>query len=98
MKKDPIANSAKISVTFEMPAEIQAESLTLVGDFNDWDASAAPMKRRKDGTWARTLRLAPGTYRYRCVADGATWYNDPAADYYEASGFGEDNSVVVVGA
>ena len=62
MKKDPVANSTKISVTFEAPAEIQAESLAVVGEFNEWDATAAPMKRRKDGVWAKTLRLEPGTY------------------------------------
>ncbi len=59
MKKDPVANSTKISVTFEAPAEIQAESSAVVGEFNEWDAAAAPMKRRKDGVWARTLRLDP---------------------------------------
>ncbi len=97
MKKTSIANSTKVSVTFEAPAELRAETLAVVGDFNDWDEDAAPLKRRSDGTWAATLRLAPGVYRYRYVADGAAWYNDPEADYYEASGFGEDNSVVVVG-
>ena len=96
MKKDPIANSAKLSVTFEAPAEIQAETMAVVGEFNDWDATAALMKRRKDGTWARTLRLEPGVYAYRFLADGQIWHNDPAADQYEPSGLGEDNSVVVV--
>ena len=76
MKKESIKNSNKVSVTFEMPAEIQAETLALVGDFNDWDLEKTPLKRRKDGTWARTLRLAPGAYRYRYLADGATWHND----------------------
>lgn len=97
MKKDPITNSTKFSVTFEMPAEVQAESLAVLGDFNGWDASAAPLKRRKDGTWAKTIRLEAGTYRYRLVADGQIWLNDPAADGYEPSGFGEDNCLVVVG-
>jgi 1,4-alpha-glucan branching enzyme len=97
MKKDPIANSTKLSVTFEAPAEIQAESLAVVGEFNDWDATAALMKRRKDGTWAKTLRLDPGTYAYRFLADGQFWHNDAAADGYQPSGFGEENSVVVVG-
>ena len=97
MKKDPIANSTKFSVTFEAPAEIQAESLAVVGEFNEWDAAAAPMKRRKDGTWAKTLRLDAGTYIYRFLADGQVWHNDPAADGYRPSGLGEDNCVVVVG-
>jgi 1,4-alpha-glucan branching enzyme len=97
MKKDPIANSTKFSVTFEAAAEIQAESLALVGEFNDWDVTAALMKRRKDGTWAKTLRLETGTYSYRFLADGQVWHNDPTADSYQPSGLGEDNSVVVVG-
>ena len=67
MKKDPIANSNKYSVTFEMPADIQAATLAVLGDFNDWDATAF-MKRRKDGGWAKTIRMAPGTYRFRYLA------------------------------
>ena len=55
------------------------------------------MKRRKDGAWTKTLRLEPGTYAYRFLADGQFWHNDPAADIQEPSGFGEDNSVIVVG-
>lgn len=98
MKQGPVQNSNKISVTFEMPADIQAATLSLVGDFNDWDPAAAPMRRRKDGTWAKTLRLAPGIYHYRFVTDDGIWYNDPAASGYEPSGLGEDNSVVIVGA
>jgi len=97
MKKDPIANSTKYSVTFEAPAEIQADILALVGEFNDWDATAALMKQRKDGVWAKTLRLAPGAYSYRFLADGHIWHNDPAADGYQPSGLGEDNCLVVVG-
>lgn len=97
MKKEPVTNSDRFSVTFELPAEIEAENVVVVGDFNDWDQEATVLKRRKDGTWAKTIRLAPGTYRFRYLADGSTWYNDWAADGYEPSGFGEDNSIVVVG-
>jgi 1,4-alpha-glucan branching enzyme len=88
----------KVAVTFEMPNDVQAETLSVAGDFNDWNTSATPLERKKNGSWAATVNLAPGSYRYRFVADGKTWYNDPAADAYEPSGFGEDNSVVVVDA
>jgi len=96
MKKEAIKNSSKVSVTFEMPGEIGAETLALVGDFNAWDQAATPMKRRKDGVWAKTLRLEPGTYRFRFLADGANWHNAWDADRYEPSGLGGDNSVVEV--
>jgi 1,4-alpha-glucan branching enzyme len=96
MKKKQVARSKKVAVTFEMPSDNPVESLYVAGDFNDWSTSANPMKRLKDGGWSATVNLLPGTYRYRFVADGGTWLNDPGADRYEPSGFGEDNSVVVV--
>lgn len=96
MKKDPIARSTKVSVTFEMPADIQAGTLSVLGDFNGWDAASGLMKQRKDGTWAKTIRLAPGAYRFRYLASDGAWYNDPDADGYEPSGHGEDNCILVV--
>ncbi len=95
MRKEAIANTNKRSVTFELPG-VQAESVSVVGDFNEWDAANGSMKQRKDGVWTKAVRLAPGRYRFRYVADGQQWYNDPAADGYEPSGFGQDNGVVVV--
>ena len=40
--------------------------------------------------------LAPGTYRFRYVVEGDQWLNDPAADGYEPSGFGQDNSILIL--
>ena len=96
MKKDPVANSKRISVTFEAPAVVQAETMSVVGDFNSWEPSEGLMKQRKDGVWSKAVRLLPGVYRYRFLADGHVWHDDPAADGYEPSGFGEDNSLVIV--
>ncbi len=97
IRKKAAANSKKVAVTFEMPAETASSSLCVVGDFNNWDQHATAMKRLKGGGWSTTLRLDAGTYRFRYLADGANWQNDPAADAYEPSGLGADNSVVVVG-
>lgn len=97
MKKERVANSEKWSVTFEIPVEAAAHSAAVVGDFNDWDEAAGAMKQRKDGSWTRAVRLAPGTYSFRYFVDGMTWLNDPGADGWEPSGFGEDNSLVTVG-
>lgn len=95
MKKEKIANSKKVSVTFELPS-LAAKTVSVVGDFNKWDAESGLMKQRKDGSWSRAVRLDPGKYRFRYVADEKTWHNDPAADGYEPSEFGQDNCIVVV--
>ena len=96
MKKDQVAKSNRWSVTFEMPAEIAAATLAVVGEFNGWNSEAGQMRQRKDGVWARTLRLLPGTYRFRYVSDRNVWYNDPDADGYEPSGIGEDNCLLIL--
>jgi 1,4-alpha-glucan branching enzyme len=95
VKKEAIANSKKRSVTFELPG-VEAGTVAVVGDFNGWDAGNGAMKRRKDGVWTKSVRLEPGRYLFRYVADGNRWHNDPQADGFEPSGMGEDNSVVVV--
>ncbi len=96
MKKKK-GRGGKVSVTFEMPGNgLQAENFAVAGDFNKWSTSANPMKKQKDGTWATTVSLGPGIYRYRFVADGGKWYNDPLAEGHEPSGYGEENCVVNV--
>jgi 1,4-alpha-glucan branching enzyme len=95
VKKEAIANSKKRSVTFELPG-VEAQTMAVVGDFNDWEPANGAMKRRKDGVWTKAVRLEPGRYMFRYVADGNRWHNDPQADGYEASGMGEDNSVLLV--
>ncbi|MFQ5616695.1 MAG: isoamylase early set domain-containing protein, partial [Anaerolineales bacterium] len=42
-------------VTFELPKDIKAESVCLVGEFNDWNPTATPMKRNKKGAFRLTL-------------------------------------------
>ena len=48
----------------------QAQSVTLVGDFNHWNASSHPMKQMPDKAWALTLELKHGHHRYAFLVDG----------------------------
>ena len=47
-----------------------AQSVTLVGDFNDWDAQAHPMKRQIDGAWRTEAQLNHGHHHYLFCIDG----------------------------
>lgn len=96
LKKTPLANQQKIKVAFEMPGDIDVQTMMLVGDFNGWDKTATPMKKRKkDGVFAASLTLKAGqSYQFRYWIDDSRWENDWAADDYVPNGFGEDNSVV----
>jgi 1,4-alpha-glucan branching enzyme len=97
VKKEQVKNSNKWSVTFVVAPEVDAQSVAVLGDFNEWSADAGVMQQRKDGFWAKTIRFDPGTYRYRFLADGERWLNDPDADGYEPSGYGTDNSLLILG-
>ena len=84
-------------MTFELPADIDAAAAHVCGDFNDWDPTATPMTRRKNGSFAATVSLEPGrTYRFRYLLDGGRWENDWDADDYVANDFGGEDSVVAL--
>ena len=97
MKKEYSKTGRSCRVTFELPAEANAETAALCGEFNDWDASQHPLKRRKDGSFSTTVSLKPGSeYRFRYLVDGERWENDWGADKYLPNEFGSEDSVVVV--
>lgn len=84
-------------VTFELPADIEAQSATVVGEFNDWNQSSTKMKRTPDGGFTATVSLKPGSeYRFRYLLDGERWENDHAADRYVPNVHGSEDSVVAV--
>ena len=74
-----------------------AGSVALVGDFNDWDATATPMRPARSGDlWSVTVPLAPGRYRYAFLVNGSRWIVDPAAPRTHDD-FDTPSSVVTVG-
>ncbi|MCD4686488.1 MAG: isoamylase early set domain-containing protein [Anaerolineae bacterium] len=89
--------SGTVKVEFILPEAIAAEadSVFLVGDFNDWSETTTPMKKFKNGKFKITLDLElNGDFQFRYLVDGAQWHNDWDADRYVANPFSGDNSVV----
>jgi len=73
-----------------------ATSVSLVGDFSDWDASRFQMEQvSEDGAWSITIPLTPGRYEYQFEVDGAQRVNDPTRPQ-SSSDFGSPNSVITV--
>ena len=83
-------------VLFVQPLSTGA-AVSVAGTFNNWSATTHPMKRNTAlGVWELCLRLPPGSFQYRIVADGH-WTADPFNNDCEPNPFGEPNSVVRVG-
>jgi 1,4-alpha-glucan branching enzyme len=93
LKKRRFKKEGVVKVSFDLPSDLQADTVHLVGDFTDWQGT--PMARQKSGVWRTTVDLEPNReYEFRYLVDGSRWVNDEAADAYVANPFGEENSVV----
>ena len=87
--------SATKAVVFTVHAE-KGKKVCLAGDFNGWDPSAKNMAfKARAGVYKASVKLAPGTYQYKFVIDGA-WCADPENVNAVPNDQGTFNSVVTV--
>jgi 1,4-alpha-glucan branching enzyme len=73
----------------------QAQSVSLVGDFNAWNPAAHRMNRMPDGAWLLTVELKHGHHRYAFLVDGSLSL-DPQAQGITRSDQGERVSLMPV--
>lgn len=58
-------------------ADVGAHTVSLVGDFNDWNPAASPLQPgTARGTWSATVTLGTGRYQYAFLVDGKRWVTD----------------------
>ena len=81
-------------VTFTVPAE-SAETVAVVGSFNEWDPKANPLKKLKNGTFKGVVSLEKdATYEFRYLVD-AEFVNEIDADEQVWNDFADaENSVL----
>ncbi len=100
IKKHYLKSKPVCKVTFRLPAEIgnSAREAYVVGEFNNWDVTASPMKRLKDGAFTVTINLERDKeYQFRYLLDRTRWENASNADRHIATPFGDSfNSIVIV--
>lgn len=101
---DPAANvhavaaepASIIYVQFVFASPV-ASTVTVAGDFNDWDVNTTPLTDTDgDGVWTGRVALRPGLHKYMFVVDGEKWITDPQADSYVDDGFGMRNAVLSI--
>lgn len=99
LKKQMLKSKPVCKVTFRVSKEMAAgaESVAVVGDFNNWDPIETPLSKLKNGEFTGTVELESGkSYEFRYLVGGQDWYNEPEADGYAANSFGGENSVLSV--
>ncbi len=100
LKKKFLKNKSVCRVTFKVSKEVAktAKMIHVVGDFNNWDRSASPMKHSKEGSFTAAIDLETGrTYQFRYLLDEDRWENENEADRQELTVYGDSyNSVIVL--
>jgi hypothetical protein len=90
---DPMTIPQNVQFLFASPS---SRSVSLVGQFNDWDPTATPMVYDEvHGAWTVTIPLLPGRHQYQFLVDGVEHVTDPTAPQV-SSDFSSANSVRTV--
>jgi 1,4-alpha-glucan branching enzyme len=93
-EKKPKATEKVRKTEFSLSAS-QAQSVSIAGDFNQWNPSSHPMKMDDEGIWRISFALNPGQYEYRFFVDGE-WQNDPHGGPFVEKPLGTSNSLKIV--
>jgi 1,4-alpha-glucan branching enzyme len=87
-------SSGAVRVTFVLAATDPAGAVSVVGDFNDWNPYAHPLRKRGNGIRSAVVTLAAGTtIRFRYLAEGGVWFDDDTALALD----GQDATIAVPG-
>jgi 1,4-alpha-glucan branching enzyme len=74
-------------VTFVLPAAEPAGAVSVVGDFNEWNPYAHPLRKRANGVRSAVVILPAGTtLRFRYLAEGGVWFDDDTAERRDGQG------------
>jgi 1,4-alpha-glucan branching enzyme len=80
-------SSGTVRVTFALPATEPAGAVSVVGDFNDWNPYAHPLRKRGNGIRSAVVTLPTGTtLRFRYLAEGGLWFDDDTAEVLDGQG------------
>jgi 1,4-alpha-glucan branching enzyme len=81
------SRAGTVRVTFVLPAAEPAGAVSVVGDFNDWNPFAHPLRKRSNGTRTAVITVPVGTtLRFRYLAEGGIWFDDDTAATRDAEG------------
>lgn len=74
-------------LTFVLPADHPAGTVSVVGTFNDWTPGKHVLRRRANGTATATVTLPEGTTaHFRYLGENGQWFDEPDADVITQEG------------
>jgi 1,4-alpha-glucan branching enzyme len=98
IEKKYLSDNETCKVTFTLPSDIarSAKKANVVGDFNDWDTEALPMKKYKNGKVSLAIKLQSNNeYQFRYLIDGSVWHTDDEADAVVPAPYADEQNAVI---
>jgi serine protease AprX len=92
--KPPRVENGRLLFVFH---DDDAKSVSVAGDFNEWDPFVTPLKRNCSGLWTTEI-IAPraGRVEYKFIVNGQRWIEDPSNGMKAPDNYGGLNSVLVI--
>ncbi len=96
IKKQFLKSRPECKVTFKLGKFKDAESVNIVGNFNNWNLSETSMEKLKNGSFTQSCYLETGQeIQFRYLVNNQTWITEEEADDFIDTGMG-DNQVNAV--
>ena len=77
IKTTRLGRDDMVRVTFTLPVGEPSGPVSVVGDFNEWNPLAHPLKRRANSTRSASVTVPRGsTLRFRYLGAGGVWFDD----------------------
>ena len=74
-----------------------ATSVTLAGNFNDWNTVSTPFMKEDSGIWITSIASpGAGRYEYKFLVNGQQWVEDPNNGLKVPDNFGGLNSLFII--
>ena len=92
--KPPRVENGRLMFVFH---DYSANSVSVAGDFNDWNHVATPLKRHASGLWfTEIVTPRAGRVEYKFIINGQRWLEDPSNGMKTPDNYGGLNSVLVI--
>ncbi len=94
IKKQYLKSKPVCKVTFEVTAK-EANNVSVVGDFNQWNTESAPLKKLKNGNFKGVLPFEKGnSYEFKYVIDG-DYINEEKSDSFKWNAYANTENGVL---
>lgn len=97
IKKQYLKSRPECKVTFKLGKIENAESVSIVGDFNKWDPKSTTMDKLKNGSFTATCYLETGkSVQFRYLINNTLWMTEEEADDFADTGMGDTQKNAVL--